>query len=66
MNAPEKVTNLMVAPGVMLIRPAPKINVQARRRAAAKLLKAMQVTSAKAKRTIRDLLNEVRYARHGF
>ncbi|OGA52736.1 MAG: hypothetical protein A3F74_25460 [Betaproteobacteria bacterium RIFCSPLOWO2_12_FULL_62_58] len=61
MNAPQKISSLLVAPGVALVRPAPTISTQARKRAAARWLKAMCAPVAKPKRTIRDLLREVRW-----
>ena len=60
MNAPQKITSWLVAPGVALVRPAPRIDARARRRAAARWLKAMRVRDSKPRHSIRDLLREVR------
>ena len=60
MNAPERLLRQIVAPGVVLIRRAPAVNTLARRRAAARWLRAMQVTMPKPTHTIRSLLTELR------
>jgi hypothetical protein len=60
MNAPQKISSLLVAPGVTLVRVAPIVSVRARKRAGAKWLKAMCARSSKPSRTIRELLRDVR------
>ena len=60
MNAPQKSSSLLVAPGVALVRPAPIVSVRARKRAGAKWLRAMCANSSKPGRTIRELLRDVR------
>lgn len=60
MNAPQKLSSFLVAPGVALVRPAPIVNAQARKRASLKWLRAMCVNSSKPNRTIRELLRAAR------
>ena len=60
MNAPQKITSWLVAPGVALVRPAPRVNARARKHAAARWLKAMRSRRARPRHSIRDLLREVR------
>lgn len=60
MNAPQKITSWLVAPGVALVRPAPRIDARARKHAAARWLKAMRTRDSKPRPSIRDLLREVR------
>lgn len=42
MNAPQKVTSWLVAPGVALVRPAPRVDTRARKQAGARWLRAMR------------------------
>ena len=60
MNAPQKISSFLVAPGVALVRPAPIVSVRGRKRACAKWLKSMYANSSKPDRTIRELLRDVR------
>ena len=60
MNAPERLLRQIVAPGVVLVRRASAVNTFARRRAAARWLRRMQVTKPKSSKTIRSLLTDLR------
>lgn len=60
MNAPQKISSLLVAPGVALVRPAPIVSARTRKRAGEKWLKAMRAGLPKPSRTIRELLRDVR------
>ena len=60
MNAPQKITSWLVAPGVALVCPALRIDVRARKYAIVRWLKAMRARDSKPRHSIRDLLREVR------
>ncbi len=65
MNAPERITSLQVAPGVLLLRPDVPVDLALRRKAIASILR--QVRGAKPSppgESGRDYLARVR-ARHG-
>ena len=42
MNAPERITSLLIAPGVVLLNPGARVDLKARSKAAAALLRQMR------------------------
>ena len=65
MNAPERITSLQVAPGVLLLRPDVPVDLELRRKAIASLLRQMRrAKPSPPGESGRDYLARVR-ARHG-